>query len=94
MTTRWRRSPSASGAITGSWPSIIWKTSRPYSMRRNLRIGAEPARLGAESRRPGAVPRRRGAVLLVAVGFVTVNFVIDLLYVYLDPRIRLGTQAA
>lgn len=30
----------------------------------------------------------QGAVLLVAVGFITVNFAIDLLYVYLDPRIR------
>ena len=30
----------------------------------------------------------QGAVLLVAVGFVSLNFAIDLLYVYLDPRIR------
>jgi peptide/nickel transport system permease protein len=30
----------------------------------------------------------QGAVLLVAVGFITINFAIDLLYVYLDPRIR------
>jgi len=30
----------------------------------------------------------QGAVLLVAVGFVSVNFAIDVLYAYLDPRIR------
>jgi peptide/nickel transport system permease protein len=30
----------------------------------------------------------QGGVMLVAVGFVTVNFLIDLLYAYLDPRIR------
>jgi peptide/nickel transport system permease protein len=30
----------------------------------------------------------QGGVLLVAFGFVAVNFVVDLLYAYLDPRIR------
>jgi peptide/nickel transport system permease protein len=30
----------------------------------------------------------QGAVLLVAIGFVTINFAIDVLYAYLDPRIR------
>ncbi len=30
----------------------------------------------------------QGGVLLVAVGVVTVNFLVDLLYAYLDPRIR------
>jgi peptide/nickel transport system permease protein len=32
----------------------------------------------------------QGAVLFVAVGFVVVNFVVDLLYAVLDPRIRHG----
>ncbi len=32
----------------------------------------------------------QGAVLFVAVGFVMVNFVVDMLYVVLDPRIRHG----
>jgi peptide/nickel transport system permease protein len=32
----------------------------------------------------------QGAVLLVAVGFVMVNFIVDLLYAVLDPRIRHG----
>src|SRR3954465_604606 len=32
----------------------------------------------------------QGAVLLVAVGFVIVNFIVDLLYAILDPRIRHG----
>jgi peptide/nickel transport system permease protein len=31
-----------------------------------------------------------GAVLLVAIGFVVVNFTVDLLYAVLDPRIRHG----
>jgi len=31
-----------------------------------------------------------GAVLLVAIGFVVVNFIVDLLYAVLDPRIRHG----
>ncbi|MCC6175890.1 MAG: ABC transporter permease [Chloroflexi bacterium] len=30
----------------------------------------------------------QGAVMLVAIGFVTINFVVDLVYAYLDPRIR------
>jgi len=32
----------------------------------------------------------QGAVLFVAVGFVAVNFVVDMLYAVLDPRIRHG----
>jgi peptide/nickel transport system permease protein len=32
----------------------------------------------------------QGAVLLVAVGFVMVNFIVDMLYAVLDPRIRHG----
>jgi hypothetical protein len=34
-------------------------------------------------------PRRIGA-LFVAVGFVAVNFIVDMLYAVLDPRIRHG----
>ena len=32
----------------------------------------------------------QGAVLLVAAGFVAVNFIVDMLYAVLDPRIRHG----
>jgi peptide/nickel transport system permease protein len=32
----------------------------------------------------------QGAVLFVAVGFVVVNFIVDMLYAVLDPRIRHG----
>jgi peptide/nickel transport system permease protein len=32
----------------------------------------------------------QGGVVLVAVGFVVINFVVDLLYAALDPRIRHG----
>jgi peptide/nickel transport system permease protein len=32
----------------------------------------------------------QGGVLLVAIGFVVVNFLVDLLYAVLDPRIRYG----
>jgi peptide/nickel transport system permease protein len=32
----------------------------------------------------------QGAVLLVAVGFVAVNVIVDMLYAVLDPRIRHG----
>lgn len=35
-------------------------------------------------------PMVQGAVLVAAVGFVLVNFVVDLIYSVLDPRIRLG----
>ena len=34
----------------------------------------------------------QGAVLLVATGFVTINLLVDVLYAYLDPRIRRGNQ--
>lgn len=34
----------------------------------------------------------QGAVLLIATGFVTVNLGVDVLYAYLDPRIRTGQQ--
>ena len=32
----------------------------------------------------------QGVVLFIATGFVLVNFVVDMLYGLLDPRIRLG----
>ena len=32
----------------------------------------------------------QGGVLLIAVVFVLVNLVVDLLYAFLDPRIRYG----
>ena len=32
----------------------------------------------------------QGVVLFVAVGFVIVNFIVDMLYAVLDPRIRHG----
>jgi ABC-type dipeptide/oligopeptide/nickel transport system permease component len=34
-------------------------------------------------------PMIQGGVLIAAVGFVLVNFVVDLVYMVLDPRIRL-----
>jgi ABC-type dipeptide/oligopeptide/nickel transport system permease component len=33
-------------------------------------------------------PIVQGAILIVAVAFVTVNLLVDLLYGYIDPRIR------
>jgi ABC-type dipeptide/oligopeptide/nickel transport system permease component len=30
--------------------------------------------------------------LLVALGFVTINLLVDLLYVVVDPRIRIGAR--
>jgi ABC-type dipeptide/oligopeptide/nickel transport system permease component len=38
-------------------------------------------------------PMIQGGVLVAAIAFVLVNFVVDLLYTYLDPRIRLGASA-
>jgi peptide/nickel transport system permease protein len=35
-------------------------------------------------------PLVQGVVLLTACGFLVVNFVVDVLYGYLDPRIRLS----
>lgn len=37
-------------------------------------------------------PMVQGAVLVAAVAFVLVNFVVDMLYSVLDPRIRLGAS--
>jgi peptide/nickel transport system permease protein len=36
----------------------------------------------------------QGAVLVIAVGYVVVNFVVDMLYAVLDPRIRHARAAA
>lgn len=33
-----------------------------------------------------------GVTIVVGVGFVSANFIVDLLYGYLDPRVRLGDQ--
>lgn len=33
-----------------------------------------------------------GVTIVVGIGFVTANFVVDLLYGYLDPRVRLGEE--
>lgn len=30
----------------------------------------------------------QAAVMVIAIGFVAINFIVDLLYVYLDPRVR------
>ncbi|HEX6236254.1 MAG TPA: ABC transporter permease [Acidimicrobiales bacterium] len=35
----------------------------------------------------------QGVALVIAVSFVVINFVVDLLYTLLDPRIRLGSAA-
>jgi ABC-type dipeptide/oligopeptide/nickel transport system permease component len=37
-------------------------------------------------------PMIQGAVLVAAIGFVLVNFVVDVIYSLLDPRIRHGTS--
>ena len=36
----------------------------------------------------------QGGVLFVATVFMTVNLIVDLLYAYFDPRIRIGEEAA
>jgi peptide/nickel transport system permease protein len=38
-------------------------------------------------------PLVQGCVLVVALSFALINLAVDLLYAYLDPRIRLGTSA-
>ncbi len=35
----------------------------------------------------------QGCILLITVGYVVVNFIVDLLYSLLDPRIRYGGQS-
>jgi len=35
----------------------------------------------------------QGAVLFVALNFMIVNLIVDLAYVALDPRIRLGSRS-
>ena len=54
-------------------------------------VAAQPAKRG---RRLGLGTRDliilQGVVLLVAAGFVIMNFIVDLLYAVLDPRIRHG----
>lgn len=46
--------------------------------------------LAVDSIMRGDYPMVQGTVLLVATVFVFVNLVVDLVYAYLDPRIRLG----
>lgn len=33
----------------------------------------------------------QAAVMVIAVGFISINFVVDILYVYLDPRVRIDS---
>lgn len=47
-------------------------------------------KLAVDSLNSRNFPMVQGAVLVAAVAFVVVNFVVDLLYGLLDPRIRLG----
>jgi peptide/nickel transport system permease protein len=35
-------------------------------------------------------PVIQGAVMVIAMTYVLVNLIVDLLYVYIDPRVRLG----
>jgi peptide/nickel transport system permease protein len=39
-------------------------------------------------------PSVQGFILVVAAIFLVANLVVDLLYVWLDPRIRIGAKAA
>jgi len=38
------------------------------------------------------IPIMAAYLLLVALGFVTINLLVDLLYVVVDPRIRIGAR--
>lgn len=33
----------------------------------------------------------QAAVMVIAVGFISINFLVDILYVYLDPRVRIAS---
>jgi peptide/nickel transport system permease protein len=37
-------------------------------------------------------PIIQGAVMSIAVAYVLVNLLVDILYVYADPRVRLGAK--
>jgi peptide/nickel transport system permease protein len=37
-------------------------------------------------------PVIQGAVVVIALTYVLVNLVVDVLYVYIDPRVRLGGE--
>jgi peptide/nickel transport system permease protein len=37
-------------------------------------------------------PVIQGAIMAIAVTYVLVNLLVDLLYVYTDPRVRLGGE--
>jgi peptide/nickel transport system permease protein len=37
-------------------------------------------------------PVIQGAVVVIAMTYVLVNLVVDLLYLYADPRVRLGSD--
>ena len=37
-------------------------------------------------------PIIQGAVMAIAVSYVLVNLLVDILYVYVDPRVRLGVK--
>jgi len=37
-------------------------------------------------------PIIQGAVMAIAVSYVLVNLLVDILYVYADPRVRLGDK--
>ena len=68
--------------------------ARPRAIRRSGR-GRRLSRLRWNRLLVGAIYTRdlvilQGVVLMVAAGFVIVNFVVDMLYAVLDPRIRHG----
>jgi peptide/nickel transport system permease protein len=35
----------------------------------------------------------QGCALVIAIAFVVINFIVDILYTFLDPRIRYGRAA-
>ncbi len=37
-------------------------------------------------------PVIQGAIMCIAMTYVIVNLIVDLLYVYVDPRVRLGSE--
>ena len=36
----------------------------------------------------GYLPTAQGAIMILAIAFLSINLVVDVLYVYLDPRVQ------
>ena len=68
-------------AVRGSMPAVVTETMFSWPGVGRLAVGAIVS---------SDFPTAQGAIMILAVAFLMINLIVDVLYVYLDPRVQRG----